>query len=210
MRPVNPFVWKLQQLIDLTEAEREALGQHRPGSEGCRADVDLISEGDRALGVLPDLEGFACRYKLLSDGRRQIMSFQIPGDLCDLPSLFLPVMDHSIGTLTASKVAWIPHEAVLRLLETYPRINQAFWRDSLIDAAIFREWVVNVGQRSAYERAAHLMCEIFIRFKALGLTNGKSFDLPITQAELADALGLSTVHVNRTLHAAVGRLHYAA
>ncbi|CAA9327505.1 MAG: cAMP-binding proteins - catabolite gene activator and regulatory subunit of cAMP-dependent protein kinases [uncultured Microvirga sp.] len=195
----SPLLRKLEKLVDLSEPEREALKGAVPAALDVAAHVDLVREGETPSACFLIVEGFACRYKRLSDRRRQITSFQFPGDLCDLPSLTLSVLDHSIATLTPCRVAALPREAVLALTKAFPRIGEAFLRDALIDAAIFREWVVNVGQRSAYERAAHLLCEIYIRFKGIGLAAGETFDLPITQAELADALGISTVHVNRTL-----------
>ena len=112
----------------------------------------------------------------------------------DLQSLDLEVMDHSLATVVASKVAFIPHEVVRAFLRAHPRIADVFWRDTLIDAAVFREWVVNVGRRDAYARIAHVLCEVYVRLRAVGLVNGQA-----TQAELGDATGISTVHVNRTL-----------
>jgi CRP-like cAMP-binding protein len=108
-------------------------------------------------------------------------------------------MDHSIGTLTPCKIAYIPHSALLDIIDRYPRITRALWRDTLIDAAVFREWMVGLGRRSSYERIARLLCEVYLRCEAVGLTNGHSYPFPITQTELGDATGLSLVHVNRTL-----------
>ena len=108
-----------------------------------KADADIVRDQDRPSQCCAILEGFACRYKLLPGGRRQIMSFHIPGDIPDLQSLHLEVMDHSLATVVPSKVAFIPHEAVRTFLGAHPRIADVFWRDTLIDAAVFREWVVN-------------------------------------------------------------------
>lgn len=127
------------------------------------------------------------------------MSFQIPGDMCDLQGFFLGEMDYAIGTLTAGRVAIIPHEVLLDLTETYPCIARALSQSTFVDAAIFREWMVGMGRRSAYTRIAHLLCEMGLRLQAAGLNRDGSYDLPVTQAELADALGLTVVHVNRTL-----------
>jgi CRP-like cAMP-binding protein len=145
------------------------------------------------------VDGFACRYKLLQDGKRQIMSYHISGDIPDLQSLHLDVMDHSLGTLAPSKIAFIKHDHLHELNRRFPRIADAFWRDTLIDAAIFREWMIGMGRRSAYTRIAHVLCEVLVKFRSVGLANGHDIDLPVTQAELADSLGLSTVHVNRVL-----------
>lgn len=193
------FIRKLQNFTALSAAEIETLKSVPYTTRDIPADTDLTSEGERPATCRLILEGFCCRYQLLADGRRQIMSFHIPGDLCDLTTLFLGPLDHSLGTLVATKVGFVPHEAINDIVDTYPRINRALWRHSLVDSAIFRQWVVNIGQRSAYERAAHLLCEVYSRFEAVGLAAPHSYELPVTQAELADALGLSTVHVNRTL-----------
>jgi CRP-like cAMP-binding protein len=158
-----------------------------------------VREGDRPSECCLILEGFAYRYKLTEEGKRQIFSFHIPGDIPDLQSLHIDVMDHSLSSLTTCKAMFISHESVRNLMQGCPRISDAFWRDTLIDAAVFREWILNLGRREAYERMAHLLCELYVRLKAVGLTNGDACDMPFTQAELADATGLSTVHVNRTL-----------
>jgi CRP-like cAMP-binding protein len=108
-------------------------------------------------------------------------------------------MDHSLGTLVPSQLAFIQHDDLRSLMRNHPRIGDLFWRDTLIDAAVFRQWVVNVGRRQAPTRMAHLLCELLVRLRAVELVEDHAFDLPLTQAELADALGLSNVHVNRVL-----------
>ncbi|GAC1333867.1 MAG: hypothetical protein NVSMB26_15660 [Beijerinckiaceae bacterium] len=108
-------------------------------------------------------------------------------------------MDHSLATIVASKAAFIPHDALRDLSHAHPRIADVFWRDTLIDAAIFRQWLAGVGRKSAHDRIAHLFCEMFFKLKAVGLASADKFYLPITQTEIGDALGLSTVHVNRSI-----------
>jgi CRP-like cAMP-binding protein len=196
---LNPLVRKLESIVALTAEEREAVLRIPVTLRTLKADQDIVRDQDRPSQCCLILEGFACRYKMLREGKRQILSFHIPGDIPDLQSLHLEVMDHSLGTLTASKVALIPHDVVRAFLRAHPRIGDIFWRDTLIDAAVFREWVTNVGRREAYGRIAHLFCELFLRLSAVGLNKGDSYGMPITQAELADATGLSTVHVNRTM-----------
>jgi CRP-like cAMP-binding protein len=164
-----------------------------------KADQDIVRDQDRPSQCCAILEGFACRYKMLPGGKRQIFSFHIPGDIPDLQSIHLEVMDHSLGTLVSSKVAFIPHEVVRGLIDAHPRVGAVLWRDTLIDAAVFREWVANVGRREGYARIAHLLCEVYVRLRAVGLVQGHAFQMPITQAELGDATGLSTVHVNRMM-----------
>ncbi|GEO15027.1 Crp/Fnr family transcriptional regulator [Microvirga aerophila] len=160
---------------------------------------DVVREGDRPSRSCLLLSGFACVYKVTGDGKRQIVGFSIPGDIPDLQSLHLKVLDNSVSTLTPCQVGFITHDALRDICERYPRITVAFWRETLVDAAIFREWVTNVGRRDAYSRIAHVLCEMLVRLKAIGLAEDHACDLPITQVEFADAVGVSTVHVNRVL-----------
>jgi CRP-like cAMP-binding protein len=196
-----PLVRKLDTIVDLSAEEREAVLGLPVTVRILNADQDIVRDHDRPSQCCLILTGFACRYKTLPSGKRQIISFHIPGDLPDLQSLHLEVMDHSLGTLTESRVAFITHGTMRAFIRAHPRIGDVFWRDTLIDAAVFREWVTNVGRREAYQRVAHLFCELFVRLEGVGLNNGESYAMPITQAELADATGLSTVHVNRTMQA---------
>ena len=160
---------------------------------------DLIREGEKPRAVNVVLEGWGCRYKQLPDGRRQIVSFFIPGDLCDSNVFILREMDHSVGAITRMRYAEIGPADFEHLMASSPRISQALWWHELVVAAVQREWTTNVGQRTAYERLAHLFCELFIRLRTVGLTDGKSCDFPPTQLDLADATGLTSVHVNRTI-----------
>jgi CRP-like cAMP-binding protein len=196
---LNPLARKLESIVTLGDEEREAVLRLFVTVRTLRADQDIVRDQDRPSQCCLILDGFAFRYKMLGEGKRQILSFHIPGDIPDLQSLHLEVMDHSLGTLTETKVAFIPHDVVRAFVRAHPRLGDIFWRETLIDAAIFREWVTNVGRREAYGRIAHLFCELFMRLRAVGLHNGESYAMPITQAELADATGLSTVHVNRTM-----------
>jgi len=161
--------------------------------------ADIIQEGDSPEYVNLFLDGWASRYKQLDDGRRQIVSFFVPGDLCDLHVFILREMDHGIAAITPVRLAQIPRETMLDLMDRHPRITRALWWETLVNAAIQREWTVNLGRRTALERLAHLFCELFIRLRATGLTDGNTCAFPITQIELADATGLTSVHVNRTL-----------
>ena len=195
----HPLIRKLESIVNLSPEETDALLRLPMNTRDLKADQDIVRDQDRPSQCCLMVEGFAFRYKILEGGRRQIHSFHISGDIPDLQSIHLHVMDHSLATLVASKVAFIPHDALRTFIRAYPRVGDFFWRDTLIEAAVFREWMAGIGRRSAYARIAHLLCEMFIRLRAVGLTNGNSCELPITQAELGDALGLSTVHVNRTL-----------
>lgn len=160
--------------------------------------TDLIREGERPEGVFVLLDGFACRYKLRENGARQIMAFLVPGDLCDLDKSLLPRMDHGIGTLSTCSVGRLPSEHV-RDLRHDPSFARTLHMAALIEEAILREWLVNIGRRSALERLAHLFCELYLRLRAVGLTDKRSYHLPITQIDLADTTGMTPVHVNRSL-----------
>jgi predicted PurR-regulated permease PerM/CRP-like cAMP-binding protein len=166
------------------------------------ARTDIIREGDRPDDVRLVLEGFACRYKILPDGKRHIMAYLVPGDLCDMHVFILKEMDHSIGTLSACRVVEIPRPRILEMLER-PAIAQALWWAALVDEAALREWLVNIGRRPAEQRVGHLLCELLMRLQMVGLTNGNSYELPIIQSDVAETLGLSVVHVNCSLRRTV-------
>ncbi|WP_198381113.1 Crp/Fnr family transcriptional regulator [Roseomonas sp. KE2513] len=193
------LVRRLESTTLLDDTERQALMELplilRDFAEG----QDVVRGGDRPGHCCLVLTGFVCRYALLPDGRRQIMAFHPPGDIPDLQSLHLQIMDHSVGAIMPTSVAFIAHEHIHRALEQHPRLIHAFWRETLIDAAIFRAWMIGLGRRTAHERIAHLICEMLLRFEAVGLAEGGTFQMPVTQNDIADALGLSNVHVNRVL-----------
>jgi CRP-like cAMP-binding protein len=160
---------------------------------------DIVKDGSSPDSVTLIVSGFACRYKLLPDGGRQIHSFHIPGDLPDLPSFATGFTDHAIGALTPCEVAVIAHDELRKLTEAFPNLALVLWRDTLIDSAITREWLTGVGRRDARARTAHLLCEQYYRMRAIGMADDNVLPFPVTQVEIADALGLSTVHVNRTM-----------
>ncbi len=194
---LRPFVRKIDSLYRLAPEEEQALASLPMQIRELRAAQAIVREGDKPSRCCLVLEGFAQRYKVLEDGRRQIFAFHIPGDVPDLLTLHLPVMDHDLGTLSASKVAFISHDSIRQLLRAYPRIGDAFWRDTLVDASVFREWMLGLGRRQAVVRVAHLICELIVRMRVNGIISGSVAQIPLTQTTLADALGLSTVHANR-------------
>ena len=197
---MNPLIRKLEQFVRLSPDDRTIL--MRASSERVRRfapRVDISREGDRPKDVHLILSGWACRYKQLEDGRRQIVSFFLPGDMCDLNVFILKEMDHSIGTISDVTIADLPREFFDEIGAGYPRIATALWWETLVNAAIQREWTMSLGQRTAIERMAHLLCEIFLRMRLIGLTEGNSCEFPLIQSDLAEATGLSKVHVNRTL-----------
>jgi CRP-like cAMP-binding protein len=136
---------------------------------------------------------------MVESGKRQIMAFCLPGDIPDLQSLALDKMDHSLGTLRPCTVAEIPHSEIRELFEDQPRLAEVLWRETLIDAAVFRQWLISVGRRSAVQCIAHIICEFVTRMEAIGRSDGVTCELPMTQTDLADAAALSLVHVNRSL-----------
>lgn len=193
------LIRKLETIAVLSAAEKRALAEIPLRLKSFGEDADLSREGEAPTECCLVVEGLVCRYRVLGAGQRQIMSLHLAGDIPDLQSLHLIVLDHSLGSLTPGRAAYLPHAAVRDLTDRFPNITAAFWRDTLIDASITREWLAGVGRRSAHQRVAHLICEVFVRSRALHLIEARLFELPMTQAELGDALGLSTVHVNRVL-----------
>ncbi|MEE7475937.1 Crp/Fnr family transcriptional regulator [Methylobacterium hispanicum] len=190
---------KLERFTRLSDEDRQVLKALARKVRLIEAGVDIIQEGDRPETVNLFLDGWACRYKQLEDGRRQIVAFFVPGDLCDIHIYVLREMDHAIAAITPVRLATVPREILLDTMDRHPRITRALWWESLVNAAIQREWTVNIGRRTALERLAHLFCELFLRLRAVGLAEGSTCPFPLTQLELADATGLTNVHVNRTL-----------
>ena len=197
--PGSAVASKLEAFTKLSSDDRAALADVSKNYRFVDARRDLISEGDKPRFVHLVLDGWACRYKQLPDGKRQIVSLFVPGDFCDLNVYILKAMDHSIGAITRLKVAMITPEEMDGLTSQRPRITQGLWWHELVTAAIQREWTLNIGQRTAFERIAHLLVELYLRLKTVGRTHDHGCDFPLTQNDLADATGLTAVHVNRTL-----------
>jgi CRP-like cAMP-binding protein len=193
------LIRQLETIAPLTEEDRTAIASLSFRRRSFDADRDIVSEGSRPVECCVVLEGLVCRYKMVARGRKQIVSFHLPGDMPDLQSLLLEGMDHNLAALTKCEVAFIPHAEVQQLIRSSPGVAQAFAKHTLVDGSIFREWIANVGRRSALERIAHVLCECFVRMRALGLAHDEFFELHLTQSELGDATGLSNVHVNRTM-----------
>jgi CRP-like cAMP-binding protein len=196
----TPLVRRLESVAQLTPEERQAILNLRGVSvREFTADQDIFYDGDRPSQCCLVLTGLACRNKMTGDAKRQILSFHISGDIPDLMSLHLPTMDHTLSTLSPTRLMFIPHETIRALCKAFPGIASTLWRETVIDAGIFREWITNNGRREAYGRLAHLICEMFLKNRAVNLAHGNTFLFPATQIELGDATGLSNVHVNRTL-----------
>jgi CRP-like cAMP-binding protein len=164
----------------------------------------LVREGDLPTHCTVLINGYAYRQKVTGEGSRQILAVCIPGDAVDLQNMFLDVSDHSVQLLTQCKVADVPREALQELVLSRPAIGTAVIELTLVEASILREWVVNVGRRDARARIAHILCEFAVRLESRGLTTVDGFELPMTQEQLADATGLTSVHVNRVLKSLEG------
>lgn len=195
----NPLVRKLEGFVPLSDADKTLLERISAPSRVVPSQTNLVREGEAPKGVFLILEGMACRHKVRANGARQIMAYLVPGDLCDLDVALLDTMDHAITTLSACKVVCISPKVIAEVMEHHPQLARALRISTLVDEATLREWLVNVGCRSALERVAHLFCELQVRMQAVSLADGDSYDMPVTQAGLADTTGMSIVHLNRTL-----------
>lgn len=199
LSPLRPVLDRLRSRSDISSEEAEALLAlpHRLSTLDPRAYI--VREGDRTGQCCALLKGFALRHKTVGSGARQILSVNIRGDLLDLQNCLLDQADHSVQTLSQAEVAFIPKQEILDLCRQFPSIARAFWVETLVDASISREWIANVGRRSARERIAHLFCEIALRQEAAGICDGPNYVWPMTQEQVGDAAGLTSVHVNRVL-----------
>jgi CRP-like cAMP-binding protein len=196
----SPLTLRLEAFAKLSQDDRAAIDRiSRRGIREIDPRRELAREGDVPRHAHLILEGWGSRHKTLPDGRRQVVGLFIPGDFCDLNIYLLKEMDHAIAAITRMRVAQITREEMDALTEGRPRITQALWWNELVTAAVQREWTLNVGQRTAYERIGHLLVELFFRLRAVGLTDGQSFDFPLTQSDVGEATGLTPVHVNRTM-----------
>lgn len=196
---MNPLIAKLQSvavLADDDHARLETLCEHRQIVGRGR---DIVREAMKPEKIFIVLDGWAARYKTLPDGSRQFLAFLLPGDLCNGEITVLTKMDHSVIALTQVTVAVVSRDALTSLMQRQPKLAQAFWRATLVDEAVLRAWVINLGRRDAYARVAHLICELHARMSHLSFLEQTKFDLPLTQEHLGDALGLTSVHVNRVL-----------
>lgn len=195
----NAFVQKLSGYVSLTAEDTLLLTEACTVQRDVPPGYDLIREGDKPVSVFVMLEGWACRYKLLPEGGRQITAFLMPGDFCDMHVAVLDQMDHSIATISRSRVAMVSRAKIEALIESRPAITRAFWRTQLVDEGVLRAWIVCMGRRTSLQRVAHLLCELCVRVQNIGSIENSYCELPLSQIVLADALGLTAVHVNRVL-----------
>ena len=184
---LTPLVMKLEHFLPLPDQDKEWLSGLVLRSEEFRAHSDIIREGEMPAGVFVVIAGHACRYKILSDGSRQILDFMLPGDKTQLYGLLLKATDHGISTVRPTVIAWIDRDRLTREMFDHPDVAIALWWNALQREAILRERIIAIGRRDAYARAAHLLCEMFERLRLVGETLDHNYRLPLTQAELGDA-----------------------
>jgi len=198
-RLLAPLYARLAARDELPEEERQALRSIAGPPRIVPAGSDMVIEGTRATRSTLVTEGYCTRYRLMENGERQITAIHVPGDFVDLHSFLLKVMDHSVGALSTCTIVHFEHADLERITRQYPHLTRLLWLSTLLDAAINREWIVGLGRLSAFARLAHLICELHVRLTVIGQADDRGFVMPITQVELADALGISSVHVNRVL-----------
>ncbi|MGF1549645.1 MAG: Crp/Fnr family transcriptional regulator [Sphingomonadaceae bacterium] len=196
---IERLVLKLRHRFTITKKEEAALENARSEVSRYPAREIIIVRGEELHRSTLLVSGFACRYKDLADGRRQILELHVPGDFVDLHAFQLKTLEHNIAAMSPIETVWFAHEGLHEITETMPRLTRILWFSTLLDAAIHREWILSVGRRSAVARLAHLLCELYLRLEVVGLAGEGRFSLPLTQIDLADACGLTPVHVNRMI-----------
>ena len=197
--PLLPMLRKLAYWVEFELADEEAILALPYRTRRIERHGFVVREREVATQSCVILSGYAIRSKIVANGARQILAIHMKGDLVDLQNSLLGVADHSVQVLTESEVAFIPHEAIRQVAFARPNVGLAMWRDTLVDSSIFREWIANVGRRDARTRIAHLLCEFALRLKVAGLSEATDYELPMTQEQIADCAGLTSVHVNRML-----------
>ena len=199
MQADHPLLTKLARALVLSDAEAAAVRAIPVQSVTFKADEVIAREGDRPSRSFLLAEGLTCVSKVVAGGKRQIMTLQIPGDAPDLHTLHLKLLDSDIWAITNCRLDYMAHEDLRALNRVHPRLGEELWRATLVEGSIYREWMVNVGQRQADSRMAHLFCEMMLRMETVGLAEGGTCSLPVTQGDLSEMTAMSPVHVNRTL-----------
>ena len=199
MAHIDILIRRLRSDTHIDEEDAAAIARLPVHVREVSAQTSIVRTGERPNACCLLIKGFACRAKITDVGKRQILSFHVAGDIPDLQSLLLRTMDHDLVSISPATLAFIAHSDVLKLVDERPSVARALWRETLIDAAIFREWIVNLGARDALARMGHLFAELYHRMAAVELVQGNEFEFSVTQAELAEALGISAVHANRII-----------
>ncbi|HEX8257559.1 MAG TPA: Crp/Fnr family transcriptional regulator [Allosphingosinicella sp.] len=196
---IEAHLSKLRARDELSEEEERAIRGAVSEVREFPADKTIIrAEQELSVSTLL-LDGLMCRYKDLRDGQRQITELHVAGDFADLHSMTLKRLDHNVMTLTPCRAAIVPHDRLKAITEQHPHLTRVYWFSTNMDAAIHREWAVSLGRRAALSRVAHLFCELYVRLGIVGLADDTGYALGLTQTDLAECLGLTSVHINRTL-----------
>ncbi len=198
---LEPMVRKLEYRGTFSEQDRDAIRALPHRLKALEAHDYVIRQGDRAEYSCVLLSGYCIRHKIVAGGNRQIIAVHMKGEMVDLQNSLLLVADHGVQMLTRGEIAMIPREEIMKIAFKRPEVGKAMWMDSMVDGSVFREWIANVGRRDAKTRIAHLLCEFSLRLKHAGLGDQGEYELPMTQEQMADATGLTPVHVNRTIKA---------
>jgi CRP-like cAMP-binding protein len=196
---LEPLLKKLSYRAQLRASDRAAILALPHIVKSLEQHQFIVREDDRPEHSCLMLSGFSVRHKIVAGGFRQIVAIQMKGEMVDLQNSLLGNADHSVQMLTPGQIAMIPREEIIRVAFEHPAVGRAMWIDTLVDGSIFREWIANVGRRDARTRIAHVLCEFALRLKLAGLGSQSNYELPMTQEQLADTTGLTSVHVNRTL-----------
>jgi CRP-like cAMP-binding protein len=189
----------LRQRTEISSEEERAIRNAVAETRTLPADTMAVRSGERLNSSLMLLDGWMARTKDLEGGERQVTELHIAGDFADLHAFTLKCLDHDVLTLSDCTVAVVPHERLKEITERFPHLGRVYWFTTNVDAAIHRECALSLGQRSALARMAHLFCELYLRLRLVGRTSGNGYEFPLTQRELAECLGLTVVHANRTI-----------
>jgi CRP-like cAMP-binding protein len=193
------FINRLTQIGALSDDDKAALLRLEGDIRDVDRGEDILRPGDRPKHSIGVVSGLLYRYTINRQGQRQIHSFYVPNDTPCLETLHIDVMDNSLAAIVPSRIVSVPHERIYGLMDARPKVLALMWRETLVQAAVFREWLMRNSQMLAHAQMAHFFCEIMARSRAAGVARDDTCDLPITQQDLAEALGMSTVHANRTL-----------
>jgi CRP-like cAMP-binding protein len=195
----NPLINRLKNFVDLSNSDVAALSDLTANSRKVEGRVDLEREGDEPRGIHILLSGIVCRYKMLSNGHRRIITFLLPGELCDVHVRVLRRMDHDLATMSICDISTVTPRTIAKLEDEHPNIMRGLASANFAFESILREQIANIGGREAEPRLGHLFCELYYRMKMIGLSGGPSFHLPLTQNDLGDAIGITAIHANRSL-----------
>jgi CRP-like cAMP-binding protein len=195
----SKLIARLRAIASLTDGDAALIEKLPMKLQNLSSGQDVVQDGQTLDQCCMLVDGYLFRHKIGAEGKRQIVSWHVPGDIPDLYSLHLRPIDHNMTALGPAVVSFIPHEPFIAMLNSSPSLTHVFWRETLVDAAAFREWVVSLGRRDAQARIAHMLCELLIRLRVVGLARDDSFQFPASQVDVADATGMTPVHANRMI-----------